>query len=335
MPIKISYILPCYNVAPYIGRCLDSIAHQDIPLDEMEIICVDDCSTDNTVDLIRQYQQSMPNIVLIQHETNKTSGGARNTGIENARGEYIWFVDPDDSIVENRAGKLYSTAKNRDCDQLVMNINVVDEQGLVHPELKACGIDTIHSGVEYIQQHAGSLGLYSVIAVYKSLYRRAFLLKHNLRYPQIKASQDVVFVWRAMLEAKRVSAIDDVCYNYIRRVNSMTGRKGKLKPYAVLSQSLLFAYELYKIADEYRSVDAGIMSKVYQELRNSLNGASRDVLRMPHDGRKAFYKGMCENKHMIDALWKYMNRKTRNIFRYKLPIGLWLLLLTIYILHET
>lgn len=334
MPIKIAFILPCYNVAPYIGRCLDSIAHQDISQDEMEIICVDDCSTDNTVEVIRQYQQLMPNILLIRHETNKTSGGARNTGIENARGEYIWFVDPDDSIVENVVGALYTTAKERHCDQLIFNINVIDEKGVVRPELKASSNDSVHSGVEYIRCHAGSLGLYSVISVYKSLYKREFLIAHNLRYPQIKASQDVVFVWRAMLEGQRVSAIDNVCYNYILRSNSMTGRNGKFKPYAVLSQSLLFAYELHKISLDYQTVENDVMCKVYQELRNSLNVASRDVLCMPSDARKAFYHSVRDNKDLVDTLWGYMNRKTRNIFRYKLPFVLWNSLMTIYVLHE-
>ena len=85
--LKLSFILPCYNVAPYIGRCIESIEHQDIPQSEYEVICVDDCSTDDTVQKIKEYQAKYPNIQLICHTENKTAGGARNTGMDAAKGE--------------------------------------------------------------------------------------------------------------------------------------------------------------------------------------------------------------------------------------------------------
>lgn len=323
MPIKISFILPCFNVAPYIGRCFESISKQDLPQEEVEIICVDDCSTDNTVDVVLDFQKRMPNILLYQHNVNKTSGGARNTGIDKARGEYIWFVDPDDSIEENVAGYLYQTARDRECDSLLFNFNVLIEGVLSSPQFVAPNIDSVCSGEEYIRLYGGQLGLYSVNSVYRSIYRRSFVVKHNLRYPQIMASQDVVFVWRAIVEAQRMSSIDKVCYYYIRRANSMTGQVGKLKPGAVLSQSLLFSYELKKMNVEWKMVDSDIKSKIYQEIWNSLNTASRDVFLLSKDCRKEFYRCMLDNKRIIDEMRPNMNRKTKAVYQYHLPFFLW------------
>ena len=119
--LKLSFILPCYNVAPYVDRCIESIEHQDIPQAEYEVICVDDCSKDNTAEVIREYQKQYPNIRLICHKENKTAGGARNTGMDAAQGEYLWFIDPDDAIVPEEAAALYGYAHKMQLDILVFN----------------------------------------------------------------------------------------------------------------------------------------------------------------------------------------------------------------------
>ena len=247
---KISFILPCYNVAPYVGRCIESIENQDIPQSEYEIICVDDCSADNTVEVIRQYQQLMPNIVLIQHETNKTSGGARNTGIESAKGEYIWFVDPDDMIRPNVLRRLYACVSSLDLEILMFNIDIRYEDQIIEHRIVHQHCDEVLSGVDYIANYAGRRGIYCVTAIYESIYKRSFLLERHLRYPKMKAGEDIIFAWKCMLEVQRCSAIEDSCYIYIRRLNSVTGHVGKLNNVVIISRSVLYACELQKILNQ-------------------------------------------------------------------------------------
>ena len=110
--VRLSLILPCYNVENYIGACLDSLFRQDIPISEYEVICVNDCSTDNTKQVILDYIQKYPTIHLINHEINQTVGGARNTGLAAAQGSYVWFVDPDDMIVDNTLRELLKRAES-------------------------------------------------------------------------------------------------------------------------------------------------------------------------------------------------------------------------------
>ena len=96
--IKLSIIVPIYNVEKYIEECIRSLYSQDIPLEEYEVICVDDCSPDQSASIVERLQKEYPTLKLIRHKRNKKLGGARNTGIKVADGKYIMFVDSDDML---------------------------------------------------------------------------------------------------------------------------------------------------------------------------------------------------------------------------------------------
>ena len=125
----LSFILPCYNVENYIGSCLDSLFAQDIPEEEYEVICVNDCSSDCTEKIIRNYQEKYSIIRLFNHTMNKTAGGARNTWLENALGKYVWFVDPDDIIEPNVVRHLLNHCITGDLDILMFNHREINKDG--------------------------------------------------------------------------------------------------------------------------------------------------------------------------------------------------------------
>lgn len=99
--IKLSIIVPIYNVEQYVEECIRSLYRQDIPISEYEVICVDDCSPDNSAAIVERLQKEYPTLRLIHNERNKKLGGARNTGLKEAKGEYILFVDSDDMLKPN------------------------------------------------------------------------------------------------------------------------------------------------------------------------------------------------------------------------------------------
>lgn len=110
---KVSVCIPVYNAEKYISECLDSLIKQT--LREIEIICVNDGSTDNSPEIIKQYQKKHKNIKLI-NQKNQGLGGARNTGIENATGKYVGFVDADDFVDEEMYEALYRLAEDKGCE---------------------------------------------------------------------------------------------------------------------------------------------------------------------------------------------------------------------------
>ena len=107
---KISIIIPVYNVEKYLRECLDSCVNQT--LENIEIICVDDASPDNSIKILEEYQAKDSRIRIFRHEENKNLGAARNTGLANATGEYVWFVDSDDYIELNMVEELLKCRKN-------------------------------------------------------------------------------------------------------------------------------------------------------------------------------------------------------------------------------
>lgn len=113
---KISIIIPVYNVERYLRECLDSCINQT--LEDIEIISVDDCSPDNSIKILEEYKQKDPRIKIFRHEKNKNLGASRNTGLTNATGEYIWFVDSDDYIDTKACQILYDAIKEFNVDML-------------------------------------------------------------------------------------------------------------------------------------------------------------------------------------------------------------------------
>ncbi|MBQ3367611.1 glycosyltransferase family 2 protein [bacterium] len=123
---KISIIIPVYNVEIYLRECLDSCVNQT--LEDIEIICVDDCSTDNSYEILEEYQQKDSRIKIFKQERNNKQGAARNKGLEVATGEYIWFVDSDDYIDTKACQILYNAIKEFGVDMLCFSATQFSEE---------------------------------------------------------------------------------------------------------------------------------------------------------------------------------------------------------------
>ena len=116
--MKLSIIIPVYNVEAYLMRCLNSVLKQDLSQNEYEIICIDDDSCDKSLEILNQYKNKNENIKILVNETNRGQAFSRNRGIEEAKGEYIIFVDADDAIEENKLAEIYDLSKKENLDVL-------------------------------------------------------------------------------------------------------------------------------------------------------------------------------------------------------------------------
>lgn len=119
----VSIVLPVYQVEDYIGKCLRTLLAQTYR--DIEIICVNDCTMDNSITVIKEYQKQDTRIRLVHHKENRGLGGARNTGIDYARGEYVIFVDSDDYVSEQMVEKLYYAASHTKSDAAVCGMMLV------------------------------------------------------------------------------------------------------------------------------------------------------------------------------------------------------------------
>lgn len=210
MAPKLSIVVPVYNVENYLRKCLDSILEQT--LEDIEVICVNDGSTDSSPDILREYKEKDDRIIVIDQE-NSGLGAARNAGIARARGEYVGFVDSDDFIHPTMYEKLYKKAHEFDSDIVLTNIYLYyTDTG----EIKLFRDNDFYgfmSQTKYftVMQHPRIL---QFIGVWDRIYRRSFLEEHRLFNPVNRIYEDVLFTVQTCVFAERISIVNEPLYYY-------------------------------------------------------------------------------------------------------------------------
>ena len=209
----ISIIVPFYNVEQYIDRCIQSLITQTFR--NIEILLVDDCSPDNTLEIGQKYAKTDSRIKILQYEKNRGLGGARNYGIQNAKGEYVLFVDSDDYIKANTIEVLCAKAIQNDL--CVLEANYLKESEINSEVLprKSYYSEKVFSGKEYWE----SIPIAPVVA-WNKFYRLSFLQENNIVF-KLRKFEDVAFTAEVFMKAKRVMNIDFPFYHYIVRENSI------------------------------------------------------------------------------------------------------------------
>ena len=216
--LRLSIIIPFYNVEQYIAECLDSVFDQDIPLDEYEVICVDDCSPDNSLKIVEDYAKKYPNLVLVRNQQNRKLGGARNAGIYVAKGRYVWFVDSDDFTERNSVGNLLSIAESQDLDVLHFNYSEYPNANLPPRRPKETAVT---NGTEAFFD-SGFIWYHDLVTAWRKLYKLQFLLENNIRFAEHIMFEDNDYAIEVFANAHRVKHIDVVAYHYRNNPDSIT-----------------------------------------------------------------------------------------------------------------
>ena len=210
----LSVIIPCFNVEKYIEKCILSVINNDLDLRDLEIILVDDESPDNTVSIVKNMIRSYAKIKLISQK-NKGLGGARNTGVLNASGDYVLFLDADDYLKKNALKNVITFASENKLDILEYGaIGVTEKYDEVYRYSKST--DIILSGFEYLDNTN-----YMNSACNK-LYAVSFLNNYGLRFEERIFIEDFEFNTRAFYYAKRVKAVEDILGCFVQTSNSIT-----------------------------------------------------------------------------------------------------------------
>ncbi len=204
----VSVIIPIYNVEQYLEKCLDSVINQTYK--DLEIICVNDCSSDNSLKILQEYSRFDNRIKIINFEQNKGVSAARNAGLEIAKGEYIGFVDGDDWIDLDFYEKLYGRAAETDSEIVKGNLifYYADNSKSISPLNKL------------IQEQQSNLYFYTNF--WTAIYKKTLLVENQIKFDeQFTLGEDVLFLNTSILAAKKqISVVDDVFYHYNRRNGS-------------------------------------------------------------------------------------------------------------------
>lgn len=217
--IKVSIIVPAYNVEGYIEDCLNSLVNQT--LKEIEIIVVNDESTDSTPQIIEKYAQKDSRIKIISQK-NQGLSGARNSGLKIATGEYIGFVDSDDYVDLDYFEKLYNTAKEYDADMTVASILKHKKDFLKYNAKysKLICEEKLDKKIKLCQDKKKRY-----FYVWNKLCRHDLLENHNQEFPLGRVFEDVVFTTKNIYNSNKIVSVPDIKYHYIERAGSIVKSK--------------------------------------------------------------------------------------------------------------
>ena len=203
--IKVSVIVPVYNVENYLVKCLDSLVHQT--LKDIEIIVVNDGSPDNSQNIIDTYVKKYPKIIKSYIKENGGQGSARNYGLKHAHGEYIAYVDSDDYIDLDMLSKMYNKAKEDNSDVVICGMKNISLANKVT-------IDNNNFPNDDLKILFGSMG------VCNKIFKKDIITKNNLQFRSKVWYEDIDFLVKILLDNIKISFIDEALYNYVLRKGS-------------------------------------------------------------------------------------------------------------------
>lgn len=214
----VSVIIPVFNTQPYLQKCLDSLTAQT--LKPIEIICVDNGSTDGSYDFLVDYARAHSNITVMKH-TEGRQGGARNAGIEIAKGHYIGFVDSDDFISPDMFRNMYEVAESVSAQVVICNTQYYHaDSGFGGYSLPKSVLE--NEGPATIQQRPKLL---RNLTICNKLFSRELIERNGIKFPQGYFHEDQYFVIAALVSADRISTIPMPLYYYRK------GRTGSVSEY--------------------------------------------------------------------------------------------------------
>lgn len=253
--IKLSFIVPVYNVAPYLHKCVDSLIHQDFS--DYEIVLIDDGSTDESGKICDELSESISDerlVIRVLHQKNAGLSTARNTGIKAAKGEYICFVDSDDYWEENVLGGLMAQVERENLDVLrfnYQNVRLKNEgkyevfQPNKDPKRDVDYSASVVDGETFLNERLGP-ACYAVMFILRRdiiLNLKSEIINHKSEIDDCLFTsgiyfEDVDWTPRMLLRAKRVASTPQVVYNYLWRTGSITLPTDPVKRKKVLEDKI-------------------------------------------------------------------------------------------------
>ena len=274
---KVSIIIPVYNNKEFLTKCLDSVMNQT--LKDIEIIIVNDGSTDGSLFILKNYADVYSNIVLLNQD-NKGQAIAINRALDIATGKYIAFVDADDYIEPEMIETLYESAETDNLDLVICNWNRVDQNGNIlsyynHSNFESKVLDKYEVIREFFLNKEGLVEGYS----WNKLIKRSLFSEFNIRYPNIKY-EDIPAIFRVLTKINHCKYVNKCLYHYVQHNTQLTQTKNKenIKGYIqaiqMIGNILVEENLILEFNDEYFLYKSNRYLAEYYESKKIINRSS-------------------------------------------------------------
>jgi glycosyltransferase involved in cell wall biosynthesis len=244
--IKVSIIIPVYNAEKYLRQCLHSVVNQT--LKEIEIICVDDGSKDNSLEILEEYQKKDSRIIILQQE-NLHAGIARNNGLSAAKGEFVHFMDADDWIEQNAYEHWYEIAKEKNADMCYcFYTNFDDETGNVIEKRAKILKDAYISEGNLTENF--DYFIHADVAPWNKIYRRDFLQSNHIQFDDLICVNDRSFYFWTILLAEKNVVVQEYWINHRKNNSASLVGSTRFKNFDCHFRSFETVWEIYKNCDD-------------------------------------------------------------------------------------
>ena len=236
--VKVSVIVPCFNAEKYISKALDSLLSQT--LDDMEIIVINDGSSDNSKEIIDEYYKKYPNKIRVYHQENKGIASVRNYGLSLVNGEYFGFLDSDDYTKSDMYFKMYAKAKETDADMVVSNFMWVSDKK-----------ERLEKEGPYIAGKDMMVKLFATL--WNKIYKTSLIKESGLKFPDGNRYEDACFLYCLSSILKKVEFIDEAFVSYVQVSTSITHTNNQQVKNMITVFNIIYDY--YKnnnLFDEYK-----------------------------------------------------------------------------------
>ncbi len=288
--MKLSVIIPVYNVEKYLEACIDSCLLQDIPVVDYELILVDDGSDDDSLNMCHRYAAIHAN-VCVYSQFNAGQASARNLGLKYATGKYIWFVDADDTIKTNSLKTIYEQCENDELDILGVAMADVDNEGISRRLVRNEIANKIMPGRDYLL-----LDFSSCVTSY--IFRHAFLKKFDVSFLEGVFHEDEDFSLKSLYLCPRIGFLNEVIYFVTIRLGSTTRNTNPKKAYDLIT----VAGSLVKFLEQ--KVDLRYKPVFYNRIALLINSALMNASQMNPEQAMHFKKVLHENRYLFIYLQK-------------------------------
>lgn len=321
----LSYIIPLYNSATWLPKCLCSVLNQDIPEDEVEIICVNDGSPDNSAEIAREIAKEHPCIIVIDQE-NQGPSGARNTGMRAATGKYLCFVDPDDFVEPNVYGGLIKQMEEEQLDMLRFNYQVVNENYEVipkHPfEYKFNYTPQLMTGIQFLAER-----LDIACNIWRYIYRRNIIVDNNIWCFVGDYYDDTPWLPLVLMKAERMHICDTVVYDYLERSDSLVNARSSKAVQRQIDGNFLL---LEILQEELRTIDTqGVRQWYEMMIAHSVASLLTLIGVYQYNNRKGYLKRLRALNVLPLSIYKSDKKTLRKIRLINFSCYLFLLVINI------
>lgn len=330
--VDVSIIVPIFNGEKYLNQCLDSISNQT--LENIEIICINDGSTDKTSSILNKYSSKDKRFKIIETE-NRGQGSARNTALNEAKGEYVAFVDADDWIELNSMELLYKNAKLRDLDLLFFQMsNYIQSSGKTVStdlyDIKSFENNGIDENTIFNHNTTRNFLFEIPVGPVSKLYRRQFLESNNLRFPEGMFFEDNAFFYNAYFYCKKAGFLKKQLYYRRRHDESVTQTLDESKFDIVNATNSVLEvfdnhslYESYKkdvvnhtfsmLLEWFKKSPLNIRQNFYNKIKNEFKGfkdLKNDFNENLNEDYEIIFTTMDNNDYYLDFLSDYKLKTT-------------------------